>query len=472
MKKTFPGYYVPTKDEFKKLWDDCIFVFDANVLLNLYRYSPETSKNYLQLLKKIKNRIWIPYQAAFEFQNRRLDVIFDQENAYRKITSILENNLNNTENDLNSYLKHSTIRVNEYLQQIKKTNTKILNDIAKKQKTHPKFTDVDDIRDEITNIFENRVGIPYEKAELDKLMKIAKERCIKKIPPGYKDFKEQSADNTFGDVIIWFEIINKAKEEEKPILFITDDRKEDWWYKFNGKTLSPRPELINEIKLDAKVDFYMYQSDPFMEYSNKYLKQKIEAKAIQEVKKVREDDERNIKAYNNRLKHELNLGFSNSLLENILKEQQKLNLGLPGSIAFENLFKQQQKLNWGFPNDILDDALKQQQKLNLGLPDSSAFENLIKQQQKLNWGFPNGILDDILKQQQKLSLGLPSKNEDDNTLAKFKNYDAKIDELSSKLDKIKKYDERINEVTSKMDRIQEYDAKFKEANSKADKSKK
>ena len=45
MRKTFPGYYRPTEAEFRRLWDKCIFVLDANVLLNLYRYSEETRKS-------------------------------------------------------------------------------------------------------------------------------------------------------------------------------------------------------------------------------------------------------------------------------------------------------------------------------------------------------------------------------------------------------------------------------------------
>ena len=31
-------YYRPTESEFKKLWKDCVFAFDANTLLNVYRY--------------------------------------------------------------------------------------------------------------------------------------------------------------------------------------------------------------------------------------------------------------------------------------------------------------------------------------------------------------------------------------------------------------------------------------------------
>lgn len=38
MKSKFRGYYKPTDEEFDTLWKNAVFVFDTNVLLNLYRY--------------------------------------------------------------------------------------------------------------------------------------------------------------------------------------------------------------------------------------------------------------------------------------------------------------------------------------------------------------------------------------------------------------------------------------------------
>jgi hypothetical protein len=75
MRRAFPGYYRPTEDEFSELWNGCLFAFDANVLLNLYRYSLETSNEFLTILSEISDRLWIPHQAALEYQRRRVDGI-------------------------------------------------------------------------------------------------------------------------------------------------------------------------------------------------------------------------------------------------------------------------------------------------------------------------------------------------------------------------------------------------------------
>jgi hypothetical protein len=39
MKKKFQEYYKPTDKELEELWENCIFIFDTSVILNLYQYS-------------------------------------------------------------------------------------------------------------------------------------------------------------------------------------------------------------------------------------------------------------------------------------------------------------------------------------------------------------------------------------------------------------------------------------------------
>ncbi|MFM2060738.1 MAG: hypothetical protein RLZZ507_408 [Cyanobacteriota bacterium] len=45
MRDLFPGYYQPTEKEFAELWKECIFSFDTNVLLHIYRYKTSQFKN-------------------------------------------------------------------------------------------------------------------------------------------------------------------------------------------------------------------------------------------------------------------------------------------------------------------------------------------------------------------------------------------------------------------------------------------
>ena len=294
MKEKLSGYYRPTKQEFTELWENGVFVLDASVLLNLYRYSLETRDDFLQILRHISERLWVPYQAAYEYQKNRLNVIARQAEAYGEIEDLLRKTKNRLENDLKSYGRHPLINVSAVANRIQKVFAKVVKELERQKEGHPDFLERDTIRDEVPSIRRGKIGSPYDDGKLAETFSEGAERYDKHVPPGYLDADKPEQREKYGDVIIWFQIIDKAKEAKKPIVFVTDDTKEDWWWKFQGRTIGTRPELIEEIKAKAEVPFYMYRSDQFMDYAREYLNQKIDQKAIDEIKEVGEDKEREL----------------------------------------------------------------------------------------------------------------------------------------------------------------------------------
>ena len=87
----------------------------------------------------------------------------------------------------------------------------------------------DDILDKLLLLFDGKVGEGFDKSKISEIEKEGADRYKKKIPPGYKDNKK--SNNNYGDLIIWKELLQYAKENSKGIIFITGDRKEDWWNK-------------------------------------------------------------------------------------------------------------------------------------------------------------------------------------------------------------------------------------------------
>jgi hypothetical protein len=67
MRKGFSGYYRPDEKEFSVLWKKCLFILDANVLLNLYRYPKKARRDLVKVLTLVNDRLWIPHQAALEY---------------------------------------------------------------------------------------------------------------------------------------------------------------------------------------------------------------------------------------------------------------------------------------------------------------------------------------------------------------------------------------------------------------------
>ena len=54
MKEIFNGYYKLSENEIKTLWDNALFVFDTNVLLNLYRYQSPTRDSLLGVIELVR----------------------------------------------------------------------------------------------------------------------------------------------------------------------------------------------------------------------------------------------------------------------------------------------------------------------------------------------------------------------------------------------------------------------------------
>jgi len=234
----------------------------------------------LKVLDSIKDRLWLPHRAADEFFRRRLKVIGAQERTYDdtiKQISQLEDNLENSR-------QHPFVS-DASMSETTKLFKKLKGELSKGKKRHSKRIKDDEIQNAVAGLFEGRVGEPYDTERLAGVYKEGESRYAQKIPPGFKD--DQKDNGKYGDLLIWFQIIEYAKEKEKGIVFITDDNKEDWWEKYYEKrTVGPHPKLVEEFREKTKQSFYMYQSDRFMKFAEEYLKQKVDDKTVDEIKAV------------------------------------------------------------------------------------------------------------------------------------------------------------------------------------------
>ncbi len=301
MRKVLKGYYDFDQKIFSELWNNCIFVFDTNVLLDLYRYSKESSQNVIQILNSIKsNRLWLPYQVAHEYHDNRIAVIKEQIRIYERFEeseSVLKESfkkkfieelnkfrqnpkmekrhpfITNTSNILNE-LEYELEAVNESIESIYKYNDFI--QLKRYRNYYTKLLVSDSILEKVSDIFDNCIGEKYSYDVLQKIEKIGDFRYQNSIPPGYMDSKEKENLKKFGDLIIWNQILEKAKKEKRSIIFITNETKEDWWLKDGKKILGPRPELINEFSDETNLLFYMYSIDEFIKYAQNYKIMKID----------------------------------------------------------------------------------------------------------------------------------------------------------------------------------------------------
>lgn len=301
MKSMFEIYYKPTADEIKGLWKECIFVFDANVILNLYRYTSSTREQFISIMEKLSERIWLPHQAALEYQSNRISVILEHKDVYKNIeNTILDESdgfLKSLEEKLSIYKKLRIINTKDITSKFNVIIDGIRKEISQKESEYPDLLDVDLIRDKLSILFNEKIGVPYDQTKLKEIHAEGIKRYEVKKPPGYKDekdkkgkvkyYKDLEISDMFGDLIVWNQILDMAEETRKPIVFITDDAKEDWWQIVKGKTIGPRLELLNEFNEKVGTQFYMYQPDRFTEFAQEFLKEQINTKAVQEIKELR-----------------------------------------------------------------------------------------------------------------------------------------------------------------------------------------
>lgn len=295
MKDIFFEYYKTEDDEIKSIWEDCIFSFDTNVLLNLYRYTETTRDKFFEVLENLKEKSILTHQAGSEYHKNRLVTINSQQKAYDNLTDFFSKKCNEIENELNNYKKHSYLQTGSISKKINKTFKKLKKDIGELKKNHPDLINDDEVKDFLSDLFQGRITTEYDNERLNQIFKEGKVRYEKEIPPGYKDYKHKKGsdeNSLYGDLIIWKQIIDYTKESKKPVIFVTDDLKEDWWYKFNGKTISPRPELLKEFSNETDQKILIYNADSFLSYAKEQMGADIDDEILDEIKSLRLKDER------------------------------------------------------------------------------------------------------------------------------------------------------------------------------------
>ncbi|WP_373929808.1 PIN-like domain-containing protein [Vibrio cyclitrophicus] len=224
--------------------NDCLFVFDANVLLLPFTTDGKSLDDIKTIYTALvgEDRLFLPAQAVREYLDNRSTKLTDLHKLVSDKSShnfpylcphpLLSgmdeySELERFENEIKEIVK-------QYKRQLKKTLSAITdwgwNDPVSKM-YHEVLSDrvLDDQHLDLTAV----------EADL-------KRRHLHKIPPGYKD--NSKAENQAGDLLIWNEILHLGAERQKDIVFISGDAKADWWHKSNKKTIYPRFELVDEFR--------------------------------------------------------------------------------------------------------------------------------------------------------------------------------------------------------------------------------
>ncbi|WP_339245260.1 PIN-like domain-containing protein [Paenibacillus sp. FSL F4-0243] len=308
--------------ELNELWGTCIFVFDANTLLNLYRYSKDSRNLLLQIMEHVADRIWIPYQIAWEYHKNLGEIIHKQENEYDRIAQTVDNAVQSLNNGLVS-LRHSNIEINKITELFNQLGLDVRKELDVQKENQP---NLDELKNQLNILIGNKVGRFYSQDELDKIYADGKSRYERQIPPGFEDLKEKKDQKSylngivyqdaFGDLVFWNQLLEKAKEESvKSVILISDDTKKDWILEMGGKKKGPLPSLVQEFRKETNNKmFYMYNSERFLKQAERYLNFGSESESVKEnidlaIKEIEETKRTINNSLNRKLDHLRELGM-------------------------------------------------------------------------------------------------------------------------------------------------------------------
>lgn len=285
MRRHFFGYYEMTPEQFEKLWKDCVFVVDTNVLLDMYRLSANARDALFQTLSLLKNRLWIPYQVAFEYHKEITSVLLAQ---IKKCDEMITDSSHMVNKILEGcQATRNFPYLSEQLQErIRQVAQDIETEVDAEKTELEELINSNPTQDKIAELLEGRLWDKLQEDRLSIIYNEGRRRYDQKIPPGYGDMKEKQGNDMFGDLVIWEEMIAFAVKNKKDVIFISSDtNKDDWFIKVGNKLKGPRAELRMEFaeRTEGRV-YYAYPTSLFLTRAGDYIKApKVSDAIIEEV---------------------------------------------------------------------------------------------------------------------------------------------------------------------------------------------
>lgn len=290
MKDKFSWYSPLTDQELDEAWESGILTFDANVLLDLYRYHESTRDSLISSIEKLKCTKWLSAQTAEEFFRNRKKSILSSGKTFKDAKDEIEK-LKAKATEVTQTLKSNRLVPSSISDDLSKGADDLLSKAAQaiddEIQRHPNFLESDPVLERLFGVFEKAIGDDFSAADKKTHSKSAEERKNKKIPPGYMD-KNKDGDRAHGDYFFWRQVLDHAKAQNRPVIIVTSEKKEDWWEIVSGQTVGPRHELIKEAYEVTGRKVLIYQTDRFLSYALDRLGEKENEKAVAEISEINE----------------------------------------------------------------------------------------------------------------------------------------------------------------------------------------
>jgi hypothetical protein len=265
---------------------------DASVLLNLYAYVKPIREDFLRILESLEDRLWLPHQAALEYaRNRgsRIQRHIEFSRRLRDLLSSIPGDFRKAAEKKHPHVgrkpQYPFLAVEQMEQRVIAVTERISGELIAAEKEYKDFLDDDPVQDRLNEISLGRIGDPLSSGDLQLIYDEGLKRYDLERPPGYGD-ADKPGERKYGDLVLWQQLILRAKETGHAVYFITDDTKDDWWQEMGDGVFGPRDELVEEMNEQTAQRFLISTSGDFYEWAGDYLGRRARKSAIAEARRL------------------------------------------------------------------------------------------------------------------------------------------------------------------------------------------
>lgn len=278
LKEEFPEFFQEKLLKSDLINSDSLIIVDTNYLLDILRLPTKMAESYINALKQARNKLYIPYLVALEFNFSKSRIKKERHLEIQKYKSNLEKNLNELEDKIDFkeliFDEESKSSYNSEILSLIKDFKINFNTLIENQIEEHILKDYETNYDKLIEIIDDKIGNKYEQEWITSIEEEGEKRYEQSLPPGFNDQKKEDDDKKynyrhysnlkynlkFGDLIIWKDILKHCHEDKenkiKKVIFVTNDnkssKKSDIMYKIDGLTDEEVKsfESIDDIKIN------------------------------------------------------------------------------------------------------------------------------------------------------------------------------------------------------------------------------
>lgn len=233
MEQLFPSFFQPQLKKNELTAEDTVIVLDTNFLLDIYRLNPSLADKYIASMRKINDRLFIPYFVALEFEfnkskiiRQKSQIITDQKQKILKAIDEVEPKIDELKKD-SSFPSLQKFTLNKV--ELEKLLNKDITGFSENSRMHA-------LHNKVAGEIDHKISNKPTQNFIDETQEKGEERYKQQVPPGYNDaqIKEEELrkydgieyKRKYGDLLIWETILNELKKRAgrvNRLVFVSND---------------------------------------------------------------------------------------------------------------------------------------------------------------------------------------------------------------------------------------------------------